>query len=89
LLLPAEVVTIRLAVPAGAPAGTLTVAVAEVELTAFTLLPVTLLNAPLPALSVIGAPNRAPVSVTGIDMPAAANGGLMLIKAGSTLIEIV
>jgi hypothetical protein len=75
--------------PAGVPAGTLIVAVAEVELTTLTLVTLILLKAPVPAVTVIGAPSRAPVNVMGTDVPATASAGLMLVSAGNTLIEIV
>jgi hypothetical protein len=84
LLVPVGVVTVTSVVPAGVPAGIVTFAVAELELTMLTLL-----TAPLPTLTVIGAPNLAPVSVIGNAVPAAANAGLMLVSPGSTLLEIV
>ena len=89
LLLPGVVVTIRFAVPEGVPAGTLIVAKAEVEFITFTLVTLRLLKPPEPAVIVIGAPKRAPVNVTGTDVPAAANGGLMNVSDGNTLMEIV
>src|SRR5262249_22060860 len=82
LLVPAGVVTFTEVVPEGIPDKS-TVAVAEVVLTTFALL-----TTPVPTFTVIGAPNRIPVSVTGNDVPATANGGLTLLSAGSTLIEI-
>jgi len=86
LLVPAGVVTITFVLPAGVPAGTLSVAVAEVELTTFALMTG---NVPLLSLTVIGAANREPVSVTGKAAPTARKGGLMPVSVGKTLIEIV
>jgi hypothetical protein len=84
LLVPSEVVTVTGIEPAGVPAGIVSVAVAEVEFTTLTLLTV-----PLPALTVIGAPNCVPVRVNGDVVPTAAKAGLMLVSVGSTLIDMV
>jgi hypothetical protein len=84
LLLPSDVATVNVEEPGGVPSGKLIVAEALDGL--MTLI---LLTVPLPTVTVIGAPKRSPVSNTGRDAPAAANGGLMLVRAGSTLTEIV
>jgi hypothetical protein len=84
-LMPVAVVTVTEVAPEDAPPATLTVAVAELEFTMFRFVTV---PAPVPMLTVIGAPNRAPVNVTGTALPAAPNDGLIVATAGSTLIEI-
>jgi hypothetical protein len=87
LLVPRDDATPMVVTPEGVPEGTLIVTVAEVELTTLVLLTVRLVKVPVPAVTVSGAPNRAPASVTGVD-PTTTNGGLTLVSAGSTLMEI-
>src|SRR5262245_25695943 len=71
--------------PSVTPPGTLNVAVVDVEFKTFTSATVI----PLPTTTVIGAPNRLPVSVTGTAAPATPKAGVTVVSAGTTLIESV